>query len=88
MTGRKRRELSRGIRLASKFQTWRLNQLGRLAIVDKAEPISAEQAWGAIAAELRTLGLERFPGPGEAWLERPNSDSLVDEAVDGSGVEA
>jgi hypothetical protein len=86
MASRKRKELPRRIRLASKFQTWRLNQLGRLTLVDKAEPITSEQAWEAIAAELEALGLERFPGAGETWkLERGQAETA---ASDGSSDDA
>jgi hypothetical protein len=61
---------------------WRLNQLRRLALVDKAEPISAEQAWETIAAELKARGLERFPGAGESWKTAASEGSSDDPPHD------
>jgi hypothetical protein len=58
------------VRLASKNQLWQLNRAGRLAVVEKAEPLSAEDAWNLIAEELAAYGLDSFPKPGERWPER------------------
>jgi hypothetical protein len=48
-------------RLASGSQLWRLNQLGRLQIVDDAVCLSAAEAKAVIEAELAKLGTDRFP---------------------------
>lgn len=58
--------LPASVRLASNRQLWRLNQLGRLAIVDENEPIDAQTAKELISAE---LGWSR-----EAELEHEASD--------------
>ena len=43
--------------LASKFQLYRLNQAGRLALVDAATPLMYEQVWGEVARSLEKLGI-------------------------------
>jgi hypothetical protein len=48
-------------RLASGSQLWRLNQLGRLQVVDDAVCVSASEAKRLIEAELEKLGTDRFP---------------------------
>jgi hypothetical protein len=48
-------------RLASGSQLWRLNQLGRLQVVDDAVSISSAEANAVIKAELEKLGADRFP---------------------------
>jgi hypothetical protein len=62
---------SRQWQLATNRQLWRLNQLGRLRIVDEAVCISSAEADAVIRAELEKLGMDRFPdtrgaGAGEA----------------------
>jgi hypothetical protein len=47
-------------RLASGSQLWRLNQLGRLQVVDDATCLSAAGAKALIAAELERLGTDCF----------------------------
>jgi hypothetical protein len=46
------KKLSASVRLASNRQLWRLNQLGRLAVVDENEPIDAQTAKELLTAEL------------------------------------
>lgn len=53
--------------LATGQQLWRLNQLGRLAVVAGAEPIDSEQGKVLVAAELERLGRTSFPRPGETY---------------------
>jgi hypothetical protein len=48
-------------RLASGSQLWRLNQLGRLQVVDEAVCISSAEAKALLKAELEKLGTDRFP---------------------------
>jgi hypothetical protein len=52
---------SRQWQLATNRQLWRLNQLGRLRIVDEAVCISSAEADAVIRAELEKLGMDRFP---------------------------
>jgi hypothetical protein len=58
-------------RLASGPQLWKLNQLGRLRLVDNAPPISSFDAKRAIGAELERLRLSRFPRAGETFVGQP-----------------
>lgn len=53
--------------LASKFQLYRLNQAGRLIIVDAAEPLTYEQVWAEVGRSLERLGI--------AVDESPSSDA-------------
>jgi hypothetical protein len=52
-------------------QLWRLNELGRLRLVDDALPISSSDAKAAIGAELERLGLSRFPRAGGTSVGQP-----------------
>jgi hypothetical protein len=45
---------------ASAYQLWRLNRLGRLRIVDEAQPLSSREAYTVIRAELEKLGEPHF----------------------------
>jgi hypothetical protein len=58
-------------RLASGPQLWRLNQLGRLRLVDRALPIRSSDAKATIGAELERLGLSRFPRASGTFVARP-----------------
>jgi hypothetical protein len=58
-------------RLASGSQLWRLNQLGRLRLVDDAPSISSSEAKVAIAGELEKLGLSRSSRAGETTVGLP-----------------
>jgi len=59
-------------RLASGFQLWRLNESGRLALVDSAEPLVSQQASEALDEELTKLGLDCFPtGTARRGKRRP-----------------
>jgi hypothetical protein len=53
---------------ASGSQLWRLNQLGRLQVVDDAVCLSASEAKRLIEAELEKLGWIASPVRGEAML--------------------
>jgi hypothetical protein len=53
-------------RLASGSQLWRLNQLGRLQVVDEVPPLSSAEAKKLIRAELEKFGEPFFPGTGLA----------------------
>jgi hypothetical protein len=55
-------------RLATGGQLWRLNQLGRLQVVDDGQSISAAEAKMLIEAELKTMGEPYFPGTKGAAL--------------------
>jgi hypothetical protein len=58
-------------RLARAPQLWRLNQLGRLRLVEHALPIRSFEAETAIGAELDKLGLSRwFPRTGERLVRQ------------------
>jgi hypothetical protein len=58
-------------RLASGPQLWRLNQLGRLRLVDDGPPIPSSDAKATIGAELERLGLSRFPREGRTSVGLP-----------------
>ena len=53
---------SRQWQLATNRQLWRLNQLGRLKIVEEAVCISSAEAKAVIEAELEKRGEPQFPG--------------------------
>jgi hypothetical protein len=58
-----RRKDHNRFRLASGRQLWRLNELGRLRVVDSGPPISSNEAKVLIAVELaRTPGSGRSMG--------------------------
>jgi hypothetical protein len=59
MPGRPKRSHHR--QKASGRQLWRLNQLGRLRIVDEAIAINSAEADSVIRAELEKLGEPYFP---------------------------
>lgn len=68
MAGRK---VPAELRLASNYLLWRLNQLGRLALVDEElEPINAAAAKAAIAEDLDARGAVRYPKGSEPWPAR------------------
>ena len=46
---------------ASAYQLWRLNRLGRLRIVDEAQPLSSREAYSLIRAELEKIDDPYFP---------------------------
>jgi hypothetical protein len=75
-------------RLASAPQLWRLNQLGRLSIVDDASPIDSSDAKAVIGAELERLGLPRFPRAGETSAGHRDStrrDPVLTETLRAGG---
>jgi hypothetical protein len=55
-------------RLATGGQPWRLNQLGRLQVVDDGQSISAAEAKMLIEAKLKTMGEPYFAGTKRAAL--------------------
>jgi hypothetical protein len=61
--------------LASGSQLWRLNQLGRLQLVDEAVCISADEAKALIEGELEKLGTDSFLDTKRAVAESTSAPS-------------
>lgn len=63
--------MSRRGRLASGFQLWRANWLGRLRAVDEeGDPLTSEELRVLIADDLAARGLAGYPKPGQVVPER------------------
>ena len=65
------------VRVATGAQLWRLNQLGRLRLVDEeGEPVTSAVAKAELARLLAEMGRERFTRPGESYpVDRPLTDA-------------
>jgi hypothetical protein len=74
-------------RLASGSQLWRLNQLGRLQVVDEASPLGSAEAKALIKAELAKLDETYLPDTKLArLLAETSAGAQSEESAPGEAV--